>query len=475
MRFPEIVRFSDHFKVDSAILEKAGALDPILSFDSLFFIDPLRIFTSSASEVSVDGAVALTERLQTVFDLLTASERQGDPAWRGAMRLFGGREARGVSLGYGSTSTAGSSLPHATATDMLETACDFIRLGTSNPNLFLAMPLLIDGVGPDTISDITADAIAGSLAKYTVRVLDGITKIPRRDFQFGQNTYALPVHPFQVNVGPILLLPSDIVDDLPIASTWDEISSVSAQIGSIRESFDYLAGTVFRDHAKSSSERKRLARDAIRSDPDFAKALGDVLDDLKTASLANRQPDLVALATLSNDPRLAESQSDKPKKPSNKADVRAIVRRIVSDFKFLIEERRMSELLYREDGSVLREDVVQKLFFMAGYAHCKAWDVDITPEADTGNGPVDFKFSLGFSYRVVVELKLSTNPGAVKGYQLQVAKYALAEETDQAFFILVDVGRIGRKWQKIEQISRKMATKPIYIDGKRRPSASNLT
>ena len=85
-----------------------------------------------------------------------------------------------------------------------------------------------------------------------------------------------------------------------------------------------------------------------------------------------------------------------------------VVEQIIGQFRFLIEDRRFSEELYA-NGKPRPEKAAQRLFFAVAYAYCKANNLDVTPEAETGNGPVDFKVSQGFRGRVLVEIKLSTN------------------------------------------------------------------
>ncbi len=158
-----------------------------------------------------------------------------------------------------------------------------------------------------------------------------------------------------------------------------------------------------------------------------------------------------------------------------------IVAQIIEQFKFLIEERRISEELYDNNNKPRPEKSAQRLFFMTAYAYCKANNLDLTPEADTGNGPVDFKVSSGFSGRVLVEIKLSTNTKLIPGYQLQLAKYESAEETLIGFYLVLDVGKMGRKDKVLIDEKNKIAktgTKPseiIFVDGRRKKSASKLT
>jgi hypothetical protein len=111
------------------------------------------------------------------------------------------------------------------------------------------------------------------------------------------------------------------------------------------------------------------------------------------------------------------------------------------------------------------------------YSYCKANNLDVTPEADAGNGPVDFKFSSGFNTRVLVEIKLSTN-SLLHGYEKQLEIYKKADDTDHGIYLVVDVGGIGQKYAEVQRsrlaaIERGETTSKIFlVDGNRRASAS---
>jgi hypothetical protein len=125
-------------------------------------------------------------------------------------------------------------------------------------------------------------------------------------------------------------------------------------------------------------------------------------------------------------------------------EVAGVVEKIIEGFRFLIEERRLSEELYA--GQKVRpEKSAQRLFLVAAYAFCKANNLDITPEAETGNGPVDFKVSFGFRGRVLVEIKLSTNTKLVAGYSRQLEAYKGAEETTRGLLCRARRWRDGTK------------------------------
>jgi hypothetical protein len=92
---------------------------------------------------------------------------------------------------------------------------------------------------------------------------------------------------------------------------------------------------------------------------------------------------------------------------------------------------------------------------------------------------VDFKLSSGYDGRVLVEVKLSTNPKVLAGYEKQLQTYKDAEETTHGFYVIIDVGRMGRKAEKLLALKNRAAkagrpsSEIVLIDGSR-PSASKL-
>ena len=163
--------------------------------------------------------------------------------------------------------------------------------------------------------------------------------------------------------------------------------------------------------------------------------------------------------------------------PDNEKVV-AIVETIIEQFRHLIEDRRYSAELYRDDGSPRPEKAAQRFFFAVADCYCKANNLDVTPEADTGAGTVDFKFSTGYKCRITVEIKLSTNSKLVSGFENQITAYSIAEDAAASFYVVIDVGRLGRKDQELQKLRNewKMQTKLRpelkFVDGKLRPSAS---
>ncbi len=109
--------------------------------------------------------------------------------------------------------------------------------------------------------------------------------------------------------------------------------------------------------------------------------------------------------------------------------------------------------------------------------YCKANNLDLSPETNSGGGSVDFKFSSGYDARVLVEVKLSKGK-VVHGYQTQLGVYKKAENTTRAKYMVVDVGGMGEKLDRIFTIKNAWAAnnqRPsgiIVVDGTKKLSAS---
>jgi hypothetical protein len=156
-----------------------------------------------------------------------------------------------------------------------------------------------------------------------------------------------------------------------------------------------------------------------------------------------------------------------------------ITEEIIGKFCDLIEKRDLWRELYHDNKPRL-EKSAQRIFYAVAVAYCAANGIDITPEADTGRGPVDFKFSTGFDRRVLVEIKLSTNPSLVKGFTKQLEVYNEAESPIAGYYVVLDVGHLRSKKKKLDlavlnhKVSGSGLSVVRYVDGLPKVSASKV-
>jgi len=71
--------------------------------------------------------------------------------------------------------------------------------------------------------------------------------------------------------------------------------------------------------------------------------------------------------------------------PKTLEEADGIVVDIIEQFKFLVEQHGVWKNFWNNDKR-LPERYSQNLFFTVAYSYCKANDLDVSPEVDTGTG-----------------------------------------------------------------------------------------
>lgn len=478
LRSPQ--RFSDIFKINPALLDTVGALDPALRADTRLFIDPLLLAKSKHKELNKSAIGRYQTHFESVVKLLAVSRRKGDVAWRAAEKKLSFPEVKWTCLGYGGDTVAGSGTGVFTRSSVMETARQIVELGIDDPDLFVSLALLEDGIGPDRISDMVTNIILPDLFAYNERILPKLS-VPTEHFSIALKngvaaTGQLARNPFLTTRGPVILVPKDVLRDLPIAADWSDVATAAAHNMVLRAKVNEQIANIWK--AKTKQDKDQVRRWALSSKENFNLFL-EMLRGAQPKAYDFLSDPLGELAWR----RIAqEIATQEPLKlsVSDAKDLKAlkkIVSQIIEQFRFLIETRHLSEELYHQ-GKPRPERSAQHLFFAIAYAYCKANDIDVTPEADTGNGIVDFKFSTGFKERVLVEIKLSRNPRLIHGYETQIERYQKAEQTGPGFFLVVDVGGPAN-WQEKLFSARNAAAKNgvtlsglEFVDGTPKKSAS---
>lgn len=460
--------FSKYFGVDDKELANAGLIDPFLNVDTQLFIDPVLLEKSANTKISGDAYKNFCSHFSNYVRLLAISKAEGDAAWRGARRLLDLTEPAQTGLGYGGSSRSGSSRPEEIREIMMRTAKEIIDLGSNDPEMVSLMGFFEDNVGPDTISDFTTRVIIESLAEITNQfcISHGIPT-SKSDLASG---CALPTF----KGASVLLVPKDIVRDLPIANDWSDIEAAALQNQAIRDRVNqYLAGIA----QPTVADRKAALRyAALASSAEFEHFLSSVKEHSD-----NYDPNVDALAyykireILRSD--LASFKqaivADIHKGPE---ELKALVHATIDHFKHHVEKGNLWEELWVGDKPK-KERAAQLIYFAIADCFCRANNVDVSPEANMGGGPIDFKFSDGYNARVLVEMKRSS--GTVKhGYENQLEIYRDASRTNFGIFVVMDVGGLGGKLMEIQAIRKRridageQASEIIVIDASKKVSAS---
>ena len=148
----------------------------------------------------------------------------------------------------------------------------------------------------------------------------------------------------------------------------------------------------------------------------------------------------------------------------------------VEHFKHIIEYNNAA-MLITENGKLRDEKFSQRLFHVCALSYFRDGQFDISPETDSGRGPVDFKL-IGKNEKVLVELKKLSSPQRSHGIETQLPEYAKSERiTNIIYVVLDDMPECENKTKNIDKIynianNLPYRTKVVVIDCNPKKSAS---
>lgn len=457
---------SDYFNLQSQLFE-AGVFDAIIDEDSNFFINIVRLRTTTVPEFR--GSY---QRINTFFGqiatLLQAADTKEDKFFRAAYKKFDFAEVNGINLGFSETQY-GSGFGPTLRKQVVSDAFDIIKKGSRQPEIFHLISLFEENVGPDRLSDMIATIILPDIQAYTRRI----------NAELGLTPDNYPQHPFinGIALNPyksceLLLLPTDILQELPIARCWDDIDRVIKENEAIRREINENVADEW--YRWASRDKKTYLKEQIFGDPEKCSR---VIDGYRTSTMApvDLSNDLdYCVATIFKGIR--DQLSFAVPIPQNKSSLQATTD-VLNIFRNWVENNKGWEIILDAD-SAKREKVVQRLVHLAAQHYIDENDLDISFEPNAGRGPADFKISRG-SDKTVCEVKLSSNTQYLHGYQVQIEEYALSENATNRCYTFVDVGNPRRR-KSLENLHQHQVNAgedvPVLfiIDSTRKNSASTF-
>lgn len=465
--------FSQYFSIPQTALDEAGLIDPFLKVDTPLFIDPVLLEKSSNPIIANQALGKFKDHFANFVRLVAISEAVGDAPWRAASKLLDLSEPAEIGLGHGRTGRSGSSRPPAVSRAIMQTTKEVLRLGLKDPEMVSLMGFFEKDIGPDTISDFTGRVIANELAIITEAFCQRLN-IPVFINEITDNHKLPKVIDHRGNEKTILLVPKDIVRELPIANDWSDIERAINHNERLRSSINsFLAGIA---QPTVEDRKKALRQIALASKENFESFLATVKEYVRTYD-----SNLDALSYYKLREILAKGFPGLKSNvnfdlSSGPNEVLKVVRETLKIFKHHVENGNLWEELWLGEQPK-KERAAQLIYYAIADCFCRANNIDISPEANMGGGPVDFKFSSGYQAKVVVEMKRSL--GMVKhGYERQLEAYMNAASTEFGVYVVMDFGNAETKLQQIleMQASRisdgKRAPEIVIIDATKKLSAS---
>jgi hypothetical protein len=347
-----------------------------------------------------------------------------------------------------------------------------ITLGSKDPEMLSLMGFLEEGIGPDTISDFTTRAMNEALSKITHQFC-AANNVPVADNQVSRSALPIfesPNRPPKARV----LVPKDVLRHLPLVDSWSDVWAATEHNQALRDKVSKMLGGIVQP---TIIEQKKAVRAAVLQS---AGAFEQFLAEMRgMASCYDQNDDVFAYykmrdILLHNKGLVERSVYNFANNPK---EVERVALDAINAFKYHVENGNLWEALWTEDKKPKRERASQLIFFAIADVYCQLNNIDVKSEPNFGGGPVDFAFSVGYSARVLVEMKRSG--GTVEhGYEKQLEFYKNAARTDFGIFVVIDYGDGTAKIQRInairqERIDRgERASKIVVIDAGRKESAS---
>lgn len=449
-------------------LKKKRIFDPLLDLDANYFINIKRLQRAKTVEFA-HAYEKVNQRFDQIGRLLLESSQLGDKFFRTALSFFDFPEVNGICLGY-SNSKYGSGIGKGLRKQILSDAKQIIDAGIQDPEMFHLVGLFERNVGPDRLSDMIACIIKEDIEAYTLRINRELEinslKYPNLEF-----TNGFLLNPFK-NKEPLLLLPQEILHELPIAKDWEDINKVCNEISAIKQEINNMVGK--RWSKMATSYKKDFLKGFFTNNP---KVLSQILEDYKASSV-----DQYDFSTdVKGDYLIAQVANILPsefpiKVEESEVSSYQVALKICMKFKDLVENNKVSELLY-VDTAPRNEKIVQRAFFCVADSYCNAFDIGISVETDSGRGPVDFKLETSYEDRTLVEIKLTSSSNLVHGMETQLQEYAKAEKTQKLIYLVIHNGGSQKRIDALNELytnSRDKVGSPelIFVDATPKESAS---
>lgn len=462
--------------------------DPTLHTDTELFVDPFLMFNET-DELWTPVHDRIIEFFNTALEhVAEAAHDRSSVHWRRAAAMFSFPEPPEFCLGYGTRTIFGSGSAQGLGKGMLEAADRAISLGIKNISDFGEVLLFGDHFGADRVSDMVCNIVKDAFIEYTQAVVErhGIEATDLLlghqgfDYEHGRwmrRPVALPINRCWRPATPVLLVPKRFLAELPKlqdGAFWDWV--YNNQNAQLREDLGYhISQKVERGEIIALAKQNLVLRRkygtryaaANRESPprpyDFERD-----PSFKTTPFAVGETiaDLVRLEP-----------------PTSADEFCAFVKSLTDEFKWAVETRGLASAFW--SGDVPHpEKQAQHLFHFTVLLICKSHDVDVTPEANAGRGPVDFKFSGGtWKRRSLVELKFAKSSSFWNNLERQTPTYMAAEGIPCGVIVVIqheDIDCTKEFEDRVTRIVRRVAQETghdyevVFVDVRRKPSASKL-
>lgn len=478
--------FSEYFNIDSAVVDKYGALNLCIEADLPLFIDPFLLFASKKPEYK-DLHDKIVGHLKMLKDISTT-----DP--QANLRIFQFPEIKQNWLGFSKWGNNGKGLGPKFARDLTKAFSGFYsNFGnetiTSSAHIE-KLTLVGSGIGKDFISDFSTNLMLEYLLEYTEAFAKKYLPSNKRKVfavrcKFNSSlktwmpkSFELPYFYKGDNKGDfIVLTPIDILtkDDAFICH-----GDFTNKFRHITNSLDNLAlrgaiNSFFSKALPTIPKKTDIERAINLTVSKFPEILDYYIEHqeknrqsavgLSAEKVAKLQAELLGtLVQLCT--RIFESSKFYDVKPTSYESALERARYL----KQVIENNDGYRIFYKDGKAIASEETVQRVFRLTWFAS----PMDVNSEVNNGRGPADYKISYGDRDSTIVEFKLGSSSSLKKNLLNQTEIYKKASKAIGDIKVILcytksEIAKVSRVLKSINQVN---AENIVVIDATKKISAS---
>lgn len=380
-------------------------------------------------------------------------------------------EVKEANLGFSYDSNDGSGLTGKTAMSVLKNIDIFTSNGLFGLSDFANISLFDKNVSSDRITDMIINIIKNDFINYSNRIAADYS-FPTKEFRIRQEFdfvemrwhYDMTQMPYVINDDgreiPVLLVPKELLGSDVYCSDDNFMSWIyHNNLEYVKETFDYNLKTEIVDNKDKiladiiDNQRNEIIK-KFNEDAKNIRAY-DINEDKKFVYRIYEEAKKFYEDTKGNFTVIAGDKATLP--------VIDVAKILIDDLKIAVTNKKGYILLKNKNNSFIAEPKISKFVHIIFDARIKdaGFNVDISPEQNSGFGPVDFKISRGDD-KVLIENKISTNPKLLTciDEEKQIHTYLKSEECNNAYLLVFidkesDVDKINELRRKAARYKKK--------------------
>jgi hypothetical protein len=462
------VYFNQRFGVSAIAMRRLGAFNPNIDVDNKMFVDPklLAIGKDEFNGAHSELVAYFADVVRLVRLIRTTTEK--DLAWSAAWRRMRFRETANTALGFSKEGTNGNGIGRVLAQRIVTRASEILPQVDFEPDVFELIGVFAEQIGCDRVSDMIVHILKRRFLDYTDRITRALGVKYVVEVTYGLDKYVCPR--FRKQDRPMILVPAILLKPLPIAANIED----ALDIADLNEEARAEVNRIYAEAHKRRVSAKSYLRSAAIVNASITRG---IISGYKKAPAVPYDYDGDPNNVARFDP-IAREIVGEPSPDvaglSQMQRVEACVNETISQLRKNFEQNRLSDVLYEDSGAPRKEVVSQRLIYAVAEIFAKIYDVDMSREGNAGPGSVDFRFTVGYKARLLVEVKLSTHPRIKEGYYEQLPAYAKAENVQRLILLVMrvtaDDSYIDRLMNSIKE--KNLPIQVEVIDAVAKPSAS---